>query len=352
MQDDITPEELDELTDTETKETDTTNETDEQEEVNNEVTNNEDKTEEQDDKGSNKEPATENKEKGEKKMADLKTQKVAPRYLIADTCDVTFERISDGKLIATAEAQLASISQTVDEQEVRGGIGGAQIATVTSQKAITASFRDALFSQDYLEMTQGTSTEEDMDIEYWVNMGAEVEAEDEDKYLALKNESNKNIKNVVYTDPQTGVQVQLDFDNGKSTSTLADITGAIIEALEGTDLTEEDLDISKKANSGELITVTGLQTQKGSGISIRADKFPEKFRLTYRTVAYNPETGEHAKDIIIQFYEVKPSANFDLGFEMSTPLAPEFELQVTKPMNCNEMGKIVTVDPNISEVDC
>ena len=81
---------------------------------------------------------------------------VSPKYIIHDTCDVIFEEIgTGGKVIATTEAQLASISQTVDEQEVRGGIGGAQVAEITSQKTIEASFRDALFSMDYLEMTQG-----------------------------------------------------------------------------------------------------------------------------------------------------------------------------------------------------
>ena len=61
---------------------------------------------------------------------------------------------------------------------------------------------------------------------------------------------------------------------------------------------------------------------------------------------------EHAKDISIQFDEVKPSANFDLGFEMSTPIAPEFTLTVLKPQGCNVLGRIVTVDPTNIEEDC
>lgn len=257
-------------------------------------------------------------------MAVEKMAQSAPRYIIHDTCDVIFEEIGSGKVIATTEAQLASISQTVDEQEVRGGIGGAQVAEITSQKTIEASFRDALFSMDYLEMTQGEELQEDMEVTYLVNIGATFE----DGKLVLGSD-DAEVEEAVFTDT-TGAQYKIAFANGESV----------------------ELPESLKAEEGDRVLLLGRKTRTGVGITIRSDRFPKKFKLTYRTIAYDPTTMEHAKDIIIQFDEVKPSANFDLAFEMSTPIAPEFTLTVLKPVGCNVLGRIVTVDPTNIEEDC
>lgn len=285
----------------------------------------------------------------------MSTIYTAPRYVIADTCDVTFERLSDNKVIATAEAQLASISQTVDEQEVRGGIGGSLIATITSQKTIEASFRDALFSMDYLEMTQGTQAGE-TEVEYLVNMSAvyeEIEAIDDlsnadgSGVLKINAENNEPAEQAVVgyiTNPITGLQRKIELDN---------LEIDVGNAKEFFDLENaKKIDENYTVEDGMQVNVLVLVKATGMGISVRSDVFPEKFKLTYRTVAYDPQTMEHVKDIIIQFNEVKPSANFDLGFEMSTPIAPEFTLQVTKPQGCTELGRIIAVDPNKNVVDC
>ena len=251
---------------------------------------------------------------------------VSPKYIIHDTCDVIFEEIGTGKVIATTEAQLASISQTVDEQEVRGGIGGAQVAEITSQKTIEASFRDALFSMDYLEMTQGEELKEDMEVTYLVNISGTYEG----GKIVLKEDDN-DVESGVYTNDK-GVQYHIEFTDGESED-LTDETGTGLK-------------------EGDKVLLLGRKTRSGVGIQVRADRFPKKFKLTYRTIAYDPTTMEHAKDIIIQFDEVKPSANFDLAFEMSTPIAPEFTLTVLKPVGCNVLGRIVTVDPTNIEEDC
>lgn len=271
----------------------------------------------------------------------------APRYVIADTCDVTFERLSDDKVIATAEAQLASISQTVDEQEIRGGLGGSLIATITSQKTIEASFRDALFSMDYLEMTQGTQAG-DTEVEYLVNMSAKYEGDETSGTLTVStDEDNKQVMDAteaVYTNAVTGRQSKVAIEKGKIT---VDDAKAFFDTEAATAMGQEIV-----VEDGLQVNVLVSVKATGMGISVRSDVFPEKFRLTYRTIAFDPKTMEHVKDIVIQFNEVKPSANFDLGFEMSTPIAPEFTLQVMKPQGCTELGRIVAVDPNKDVVDC
>lgn len=257
-------------------------------------------------------------------MAEEKQVMAAKPLVLADTCDVTLEDLATGKIIMSAQAQLASISQTVDEQEIRGGIGGGLIATITSQKNIEATFRDALFSMDYVSMVSGVEYE-DQEVEFLVQLKGRVNNEGK---LVITDEEVAT--GIVTT--EEGAQIEVAFDAGVASTELETIM--------------------PDAKEGDEITVAVKKTEKGKGVTIRADKFPQKFRLTYRTVGMDPTTLEHVNDILIQFYEVKPSGNFDLGFEMSTPITPEMTFNVTKPLGCNELGKIVAVKPNVSEVDC
>ena len=216
-------------------------------------------------------------------MAEEKQVMAAKPLVLADTCDVTLEDLVTGKIIMSAQAQLASISQTVDEQEIRGGIGGGLIATITSQKNIEATFRDALFSMDYVSMVSGVEYE-DQEVEFLVQLKGRVN--DESKLVITDEEATTGIVTT-----EEGAQIEVAFVAGVASTELG-------------------------------------------------------------TIMPDPTTLEHVNDILIQFYEVKPSGNFDLGFEMSTPITPEMTFNVTKPLGCNELGKIVAVKPNVSEVDC
>lgn len=249
--------------------------------------------------------------------------KVADRLVIADTCDVTLESLADGKVIMSAEAQLASISQTVDEQEIRGGIGAGLIGSISSQKTIEATFRDALFSLDYVSIASGTGLEE-AEADFLVQTKGKVEGE------TITISDKETTKGIVTT--ADNLQMQVDIEGGV--------------------LSVDKETVAPGAEDGDEVSVAIIKTAKGTGVKIRADKFPEKYRLTYRTIAYDPVTMEHVNDIIIQFYEVKAAGDFDLGFEMSTPIAPELSFQVTKPVGCQELGQILAVEPNTSEVDC
>ena len=42
---------------------------------------------------------------------------------IMDVADVTFTRKSDNHVVFTSEAQTSTLSQTVDEETIKGGIG-------------------------------------------------------------------------------------------------------------------------------------------------------------------------------------------------------------------------------------
>lgn len=240
------------------------------------------------------------------------------RYVIADTCDVTWERIRDGKVIMTTESQLASISQAVSEERIYGGIGGGTVALISSQKEIDLSVRDALWMLDYLEMTQGVE----------VNPAGEATILKETSGLVSDNGGTLEVT-ISNTTATEGILI--DKDGSQNPITL---TSGVA-----------DLPLPAVAIEGESVKVLYKETVTGDMVTFNSDKFSELYSCTYRTIAFDPSTMEHKKDIIIQFDSVKPSGSFDMSFEMNSPIAPEMNFTVLTPLGKKEMGRILVTDP-------
>lgn len=240
------------------------------------------------------------------------------RYVIADTCDVTWERISDGKIVMTTESQLASISQAVSEERIYGGIGGGTVALVSSQKEIDLAVRDALWMLDYLEMTQGVSVDP---------------AGTASIFKATEGTVADNAGTLEVTISNTTATEGVLFENDGSQTPITLATGVAI------------VPVGSNVVDGDTVRVLYKDEVTGEMVTFNSDKFSEKFRVTYRTIAFEPKTMAHAKDIIIQFDEVKPSGNFDMSFEVNTAIAPEMNFTVLTPIGKKEMGRILVTDP-------
>lgn len=268
--------------------------------------------------------------------------RISPNLVIADVCDVTLESLATGKVIMTAEAQTTSISQTIDEQEIRGGRGGSLIATIQSQKTIEAQLTNALFSLDFIELVQGSDIEDAEKEEgveptrIWVKAQATATEDAGDIKLAVEQPADADAIETALIVGEDGLQYRVGVD---ATGELETDTATLFP--------------TEAPKEGDKVEVLVERAVYGQMVAIRADRFPKKYKMTYRTVAFDPRTMEHVHDVIIQFDEVQPSADFDLGFEMSSPMAPEISFTVTKPEGCNTLGRFMLVDPiKDDELDC
>jgi len=79
------------------------------------------------------------------------------KTIINDTCDVIFKRVSDGALVFTGEAQLASVTQKITETPIRGGLGNPIIANLKSDKEVDLKIRNGVWDTKWLETVNGTS---------------------------------------------------------------------------------------------------------------------------------------------------------------------------------------------------
>ena len=77
------------------------------------------------------------------------------KKVLQDVADVTIRDKETGMVVATTEAQMSSISQTISEEDLRGGIGNGRVFLIRSDKTIDLTLRSATFDPLYLAITQG-----------------------------------------------------------------------------------------------------------------------------------------------------------------------------------------------------
>ncbi len=234
-----------------------------------------------------------------------------PLY-IQDTADVTLKRKSDGFTIATGTTQSASISQTVEEEAIKGGIGNGTLYTIKSGKEIEISVTDATFSTNWLAATQGVKVLEDQTVKVLQTDRVEVEAGGK---VTLKDSAYSG--SVVVSDKE-----------GKN------FTG---EATAG-ELTVPDLEV------GSTVAAVYEKDVTGQTIPMRSDKFAEKYKAQLFTYAYDMETEAIVKDVYILFENVTPSSEFEMGFEAGSAFTPEMTLKASLDTKTREMGNFVFVD--------
>lgn len=228
---------------------------------------------------------------------------------VIDVADVTFKRKSDGHIVFTSEAQMSSLSQTVDEEAIQGGIGSKTLYTVKSNKQMELSVRNATFNLEWLAMTQG------------------VKVEDGGVATVMKD----------YTVDVAEGAATVDAPDGTVTIVNEDKESQTAEAADGSVTIPTDF-----AADGESITVIAEEEVIGKSVEIRSDKFSEKYEVQYKTIVYDNSTDKHVHDLYINFYEVSPSSAFDLSLENGTAFTPELTFTAMANKQ-SEIGKMIQV---------
>lgn len=228
---------------------------------------------------------------------------------VIDVADVTFKRKSDGHIVFTSEAQMSSLSQTVDEEAIQGGIGSKTLYTVKSNKQMELSVRNATFNLEWLAMTQG------------------VKVEDGGVATVMKDYTVDVAEGAAAVDAPDGTVTIVNEDKESQTAEAAD--GSVIIPAEF-------------AADGDSITVIAEEEVIGKSVEIRSDKFSEKYEVQYKTIVYDNTTDTHVHDLYINFYEVSPSSAFDLSLENGTAFTPELTFTAMANKQ-SEIGKMIQV---------
>lgn len=263
------------------------------------------------------------------------------KKVLQDVADVTIRDKETGMVVATTEAQMSSISQTISEEDLRGGIGNGRVFLIRSDKTINLTLRSATFDPLYLAITQGVDAVKDKSVAVTRVKVGEV-AEDftiKIPYKPMEGEiiTARSIK--------TGTQIKLD-DSAVGEADL----GAIITIPNGV---EDEVDKDGKGKlalaKGDKVTITYKVFVKGDSITFDSSKFSKKYEVEYRTIAYDQDTGRPDTELYFIFPEVIPSGEFDMSLENGSVYTPEFNLSVNAPIGSTEMGQFISV--RVGELD-
>ena len=235
-------------------------------------------------------------------------------YIIMDTCDLTLERITDGKKILSTTTTLANLEQTVDETNLQAGIGGSTIAVLSSNKQITLGVTDALWSLEGLEVTQGVRINPTGTATVIKRAGATVSGAD----------------GTIVNAPATLTEAEVLLQDG---------TYAVVPVVAGVFTVPVNADTS----CPELSVIYKTEIT-GESLEFRASSSSETYRAQLYTIAYDPQTMQVVKDVYITFDQVKPSGNFTMNFALGTAITPEMSLQVLKPKCSDVLGRIILED--------
>lgn len=243
------------------------------------------------------------------------------KTLINDTADVVFKRKSDGKIILTAEAQLAQITQAVTENKLKGGIGNKTISLLRSDKEITLKVTNALFDLDWLSMTQGVA----------VTTGGTATIYNREDGLATTGTTTLTAT-ITGTPVGTTVSV-IDTKGNVASATVASKTVTLPANVVG----------GFNVTSGDKVSVVYQQSVTGNVLSLDSKRFSEQFSVEYHTIEYDPSTNGVVADIYFQFDSCLPAGAFDLQLQNGNALAPSLDFTALVPSGATEIGRIIEV---------
>lgn len=241
------------------------------------------------------------------------------KFVVHDTADVIITHKESGKVVLNAEMQLASISGTISEEDLRGGIGNRKLYKIRTDKDINLNIRSAFGDMEYWAMTQG------------------VTVDPAGKAFVTKTANGAVTANA--TDPSILEVVLPALPATVTEAKLTDVTGEqdLVAVTTGTLTVPTGFGLAV----GDKVVVYYTEEVTGRKLQIFADKFAEKYSVEYRTIAYDPETHKQYSNIYFVFPDCIPVGEFEISLENGTVYTPEIGFSVLTPLDSALYGEII-----------
>ena len=234
--------------------------------------------------------------------------------VIQDTCEVISEDLVSNNIYNVGYAQISAIEQTVDSTDLRGGIGNKLAYLLRTSKDISLQITSATFKSEFLALISG-DTMKDV-------------AEKVRKVLYLPVKLNASVKEITLPTAQSALTaVRVEDVDGKQYD-LVPSAGVI-------DVT------TLQAVEGDELDVYYLDDVTGQGIEFDAEKFGNKYKITYRTVAYDREKAIITHDVYFIFDEAIPDGAFSMQLQNGEVYIPEMNFRVTPPTGSSKLGRTI-----------
>ncbi|WP_144509973.1 hypothetical protein [Bacillus sp. FJAT-22090] len=238
------------------------------------------------------------------------------KTIVQDVAEVLVTNLDTGKVVMIGEAQITGISQQINEEKIKGGIGNKTIFLLRSDKEIDLNITSATFDAEFFAMSQGVSIDE---------AGKAIVT----KSVNVKLVDNAGNLEATIPNAPTGLTTAVFVDKDDSQEQVAVATGvATIPALSA-------------AKAGDTVQILYKEEITGRSIELNSSKFASKFRVEYRTISYDVTDATVHADIYYIFEECIPSGAFDMSLQNGQVYTPEINFSVTNPIGSDVMGQYI-----------
>lgn len=234
-------------------------------------------------------------------------------YIVHDVLDCVITDLASGKVMANTKLQMSAIESTVNEEDIRGGIGNGKFYKLRSDKDLNVTTRNAVMNNEWISMTQGVDIVSDRTVEV-------TKAE------------------IICDIPEDGVITLQESPTADSKVNALGDDGVVVEFVPaGKEVTL----------TGDLLTMDEVQLSylteiEGDSIAFDSRKFAKKVRLDLSTIAYDIDTGDVYADIYFVFPSALPSSELNLSFEAGSVISPEVSFSILQPKCGTEMGTMIS----------
>lgn len=238
------------------------------------------------------------------------------KTIVQDVAEVLVTNLDTGKIVMVGEAQITGISQAINEEKIKGGIGNKTIFLLRSDKEIDLAITSATFDSEFFAMTQGVSIDD---------AGTATIT----RAVTGKVVDNAGVLEVTIPNAPVGLTTAIFVDKDDTQEQVAVATGkATIPAL-------------SEAVAGDTVQLFYKEVITGRSVELNSSKFASKFRVEYRTISYDVTDATVHADIYYIFEECIPSGAFDISLSNGSVYTPEINFSVTNPIGSDVMGQYI-----------
>lgn len=232
--------------------------------------------------------------------------------LIHDVAEVYVK--SNEKLYFFGLTASNSVSQTIDSQDIFGGIGRKKICSIMTNKNMSFNVQTALHNPDLMELQSG-GLFANGSIDLYKQES--VQAKDVEGSITLEIEGTP-VDNEVTIIDQSGKELTGTYSSGTIT-------------------------IPTGAKKDEYYTVIYKETQANAEIlDLNVEKMPGACECQLHTIGYNPETLEISHDIYWNFLRCRADGNMEVNYS-SDNMQDSVRFNCEVPLGGKSFGSYVVV---------
>lgn len=232
--------------------------------------------------------------------------------ILRDTAEVYLKDLLDPtRVYFLGLTNKADISQSVEQEILRGGIGNGIIGMIQYNKQIEFTVTTLLHADDIVAIQSGAK-----------QVSGEYTVQANEKHQLVNGQftltGTPSSGSVIVLDPQ-GKQVTATYDATTKTVTVTDgVEGAYYIALYSTSVT-------------------------GEAIPLDASMFPRNYYVELHTIAVDAETNAPAADIYWVFEKAVPDGALAVSHEAGQNNGDTIKFTAMTPINSTSIGRYIVV---------